>query len=138
LSEKVKILELELMKMRETFLSTELEKVLDRFQLLLSPAQRGVRTVRELSETLHLNERTLERVFPVYFGLHPKEYLRIQRVNEVCKLILVERKGLLQVACEKEFSDSSHLYKELKKFDLDTLISKNFAPAEFVATYLAS
>lgn len=77
----------------------------------------GALRVRDLLDEFHISERQFERRFLHAVGLSPQEYLRVKRFNEAVRLIKTGRfERLTDVACALNFSDQSHLIRDIKAF----------------------
>ncbi|MFT5286473.1 MAG: AraC-like DNA-binding protein [Planctomycetota bacterium] len=76
----------------------------------------GVYSVAQLSESLGVNRRALERLFRSEVGLSPKVFARIQRLQNV--LVHLDGKFIVpnwtQLALNHGFSDQSHLIREFR------------------------
>lgn len=83
--------------------------------------------VAELSEALHLSERTLERAFQERLGLSPRTFRRIQRLQRVLAGLGSGQAGsLAELAVESGYADHAHLTREFR-----ALMGR--APSEFRA-----
>ena len=100
--------------------------------------QQDLPLVQDLAKLTGYSERTLERHFPVYAGLSPKEYLRIRRINNVAKTVLVDKEDIYQAIVTNGFVDYSHLTKELHYFAYKEFTAKPFSHTDFVSSYLAA
>lgn len=90
-------------------------------------AQGGTLGVSELSEALHLSERTLERAFQERLGLTPRTFRRIQRLQRVLSgLRSGEAGSLAALAAASGYADHAHLTREFR-----ALMGR--APSEFRA-----
>jgi AraC-like DNA-binding protein len=139
LQQKCAIIERECFKKIDAFSYSQFDHWERFFSYINNPlADTTFFSVRELVERIGYSERTLERRFPLYFGLSPKEYLRIKRINSIAKNILVEKVDIYQAIITNNLVDYSHLIKELKHFDYPEFSSKPFAHTDFVSSYLAS
>lgn len=78
-------------------------------------AQGGMLGVAELSEALHLSERTLERAFQERLGMSPRTFRRIQRLQRVLsELRSGQASSLAALAAESGYADHAHLTRELR------------------------
>jgi AraC-like DNA-binding protein len=78
-------------------------------------AQGGMPSVAELSEALHLSERTLERAFQERLGMSPRTFRRIQRLQRVLSELRSGQAGsLAKLAAESGYADHAHLTRELR------------------------
>lgn len=74
-------------------------------------------TLREIQSSLHITERSLERIFRMYVGVSPKLFLRINRFQKAIADIRVDRFPLLtKIAHEQSYSDQSHFIREFREF----------------------
>lgn len=85
----------------------------------------GQVSVESLAETMHVSNRTLERIFKKNVGISPKAFLRIVRFNEVLRRLRreaaeskqpVKQESLLRIAFELGYYDHAHLTNEFKKY----------------------
>ncbi len=118
-------------------------KQIDRLTYLFSHLNKkylpeDIPSVQQLAQLTGYSERTLERHFPVYAGLSPKEYLRIKRFNNVAKTILVDKEDMYQAIAMNGLVDYSHLIKELTYFNYKEFTVQPFTNTDFIASYLAS
>ena len=73
--------------------------------------------VKDLLNTFHLSERQFERRFTQAVGLTPQTYLRVKRFNAAIHLIKTRRFArLTDVAAALNFTDQSHLIRDIKAF----------------------
>lgn len=100
--------------------------------------QQHLPSVQDLAKMTGYSERTLERHFPIYAGLSPKEYLRIRRINNVAKSVLVDKEDIYEAIVTNGFVDYSHLTKELHYFDYKDFTTKPFSHTDFISSYLAA
>lgn len=90
-------------------------------------ARDGTPSVTELSEALHLSERTLERAFQERLGLAPRTFRRIQRLQRVLAgLGSGQVSSLAELAAASGYADHAHLTREFR-----ALMGR--APSEFRA-----
>jgi AraC-like DNA-binding protein len=85
--------------------------------LRLIHQHRGVLQVKAVLDSVHLSERQFERRFTQTVGLSPHVYMRVKRFNEALRLIKTRQfERLTDVACALNFSDQSHLIRDIKAF----------------------
>lgn len=78
---------------------------------------KGLISVKELTQKLHITERTLQRQFAAYVGISPKQFAKIvqfqasidQLGDEVCS-------RLTEIVYENGYADQSHFIRSFKKF----------------------
>lgn len=77
----------------------------------------GAIHVKDVLDYVHLSERQFERRFTQTVGLSPHTYLRVKRFNAAIRLIKTRQFArLTDVAAALNFSDQSHLIREIKAF----------------------
>jgi AraC-like DNA-binding protein len=79
-------------------------------------ANRGMISVTEITATIGIGERQLERLFKKYIGLSPKFYTRIIRFSTIFQLIQQQDPGWAGLAYEAGFYDQSHFIRNFKAF----------------------
>jgi AraC-like DNA-binding protein len=85
--------------------------------LRLIHINRGGLRVKDLLRTFSISERQFERRFRQTVGLPPQAYLRVQRFNAAIRLIKTKRFArLADVAAALNFTDQSHLIRDIKAF----------------------
>lgn len=73
--------------------------------------------VKELSTSLIISERSLNRIFHKYIGLPPKTLCRIVRLNNVLKLCKNDNHiDFLLAAYNNGYFDQAHFIKDFKEF----------------------
>jgi AraC-like DNA-binding protein len=77
----------------------------------------GLAAIDRVTETLAVNERTLERRFQQKLGLSPKRFSRIIRFQNFLNAARTERSGsILDTALSFGYYDQAHLIREFKEF----------------------
>ncbi|MBO6522335.1 MAG: helix-turn-helix transcriptional regulator [Balneolaceae bacterium] len=76
----------------------------------------GVISVSELTSTLDVGERKLERLFNKYVGLSPKFYSRIIRFNYIFQVIQKKKLSWSEVAHLSGYYDQSHFISNFQEF----------------------
>ncbi len=77
----------------------------------------GILTVKELTDHLSINERTLQRAFNVIIGLSPKQYSRILRMNYLLKLLASGKViSWIELLHFGGYYDQMHFIKDFKAF----------------------
>ena len=80
-------------------------------------AGRGLASIDDVSRTLSVSARRLERRFQDRFGLTPKFFSRIVRFQNLLGVLREERKeNLLGTALSFGYYDQAHLIHEFKEF----------------------
>lgn len=75
----------------------------------------------QLSESIDLSQRQIERIFKLWLGMAPKYYQRILRVKKaICFLRLHKNKRLADVAQQFGFSDQAHMTREFSTIACNT------------------
>lgn len=78
---------------------------------------KGQGTVKDVSEELKVNRRSLERKLSESVGLSPKQLAKIVRMQGVLNsLLLAENPRFTDIAYEGEFYDQAHFIKDFKEF----------------------
>lgn len=69
----------------------------------------------QLSESIKMSQRQIERLFNTWLGMTPKHYQRIIRIKKViCFLRLHKKANLADVSLQFGFSDQSHMTREFR------------------------
>jgi len=69
----------------------------------------------ELSGSIELSQRQIERLFKLWMGMTPKHYQRILRIKKaICFLRLHKNINLVDVAQQFGFSDQAHMTREFR------------------------
>lgn len=69
----------------------------------------------QLSESVKLSQRQIERVFKLWLGMSPKHYQRILRVKKaICFIRLHKNVNLADAAHQFGFSDQAHMTREFR------------------------
>lgn len=79
-------------------------------------AQKGMISVADITDSIGISERQLERLFKKYIGLSPKFFARIIRFSTIFQLIQQEDPGWAGLAYESGFYDQSHFIRNFKAF----------------------
>jgi AraC-like DNA-binding protein len=78
---------------------------------------KGTKTVKELTEQLHITERTLQRQFIAYVGVSPKQFSKIIQfqfsLNQISEDSLVK---LTKIVYQSGYADQSHFIRDFKKY----------------------
>ncbi|WP_052273154.1 helix-turn-helix domain-containing protein [Flavihumibacter solisilvae] len=78
---------------------------------------KGKISVRELTETLHMTERTLQRNFIEHVGIPPKKFAKIIQFHSSFNQVTAESYSrLTDIVFENGFADQSHFIRDFKKF----------------------
>jgi AraC-like DNA-binding protein len=83
--------------------------------------------MKDLPNQVYISMRQLDRQFKEQFGISPKHYMRITRLNEVRRLLNNNFKmDLTSVAYDCGYSDQAHFINEFKSFtgELPTIFIK--------------
>jgi len=73
-------------------------------------------TIEGLADNAGIHPAHLIKTFKKYFRITPAEYMRQKKISLVCEELLLEKKSLIQIALEQNFSDQSHFNKFFKKY----------------------
>lgn len=76
----------------------------------------NVSSVSKIQQISGLTERGLERRFRREVGISPRDYLSIQRFNNISLLFSLKSESLLQAALSVGYYDQSHFIKYCKKY----------------------
>lgn len=69
----------------------------------------------QLSESIELSQRQIERIFKLWLGMTPKHYQRILRIKKAtCFLRKHKKVSLVDVAQQFGFSDQAHMTREFR------------------------
>ena len=79
----------------------------------------GAQPLSELTNSLEISERQLERLFKKYVGLSPKIYCRIIRFNRIFQLWKSGDQSWASLAYEAGYADQSHFIRNFKAFSGD-------------------
>ncbi len=80
-------------------------------------ASKGQLSVGELSETVNINRRQLERRFSEVIGLSPKQLAKIVRLQATLNAMLNENfDSFTTLAYENSYFDQAHFTKDFKEF----------------------
>jgi len=78
---------------------------------------KGQIRINELSNSIFMTERTLERNFMSYVGLSPKQFSKIIQFQfSINKLTKSAYDSLLEIGLDSGFSDQSHFIRTFKKY----------------------
>lgn len=79
--------------------------------------QDGLLHIDELTEQVYISPRQLQRAFREQYGLTPKQYMRLARLNAVQRYLQGrEQVNLTEVAYRHGFADQSHFIREFRRF----------------------
>jgi AraC-like DNA-binding protein len=79
-------------------------------------AANGMLSVSDITSTLFVTERQLERIFKTSIGLSPKFYCRIIRFNHIFQYMQKENTKWADVFYNAGFYDQSHFIRNFKAF----------------------
>lgn len=113
----------EIVNKMDTFLLSIMQPfnqpILTKAVLLLSDEEQAV-AVGKLEKELHVDRKTLQRLFLKYTGFTPVNFKRIARFRNAMKLCKDTDKNLTEIAYQTQFADQSHFIKELKALTSDS------------------
>lgn len=79
--------------------------------------RKGSIVMDELSDEVCISRRQLEREFSNKLGITPKQYMRLSRVNEVHRQLVIKNElNLLDVSYFCGYADQAHFIREFKSF----------------------
>ena len=78
--------------------------------------ENGMLTVHDITSTLYVSERQLQRIFKFYVGLSPKYYCRIIRFNYIFQCFQQGRSSWADVFYQAGYYDQSHFTRNFKSF----------------------
>lgn len=78
--------------------------------------ENGMLSVHDITTTLFVSERQLQRVFKHYIGLTPKYYCRIIRFNYIFQCLQKDRSTWGDVFYQAGYYDQSHFIRNFKAF----------------------
>lgn len=94
---------------------------LDFINVIPDPLEKALKCIEQdeapwqLSESIELSQRQIERLFKFWLGMAPKHYQRILRVNKaICFLRLHKNVNLADTAQQFGFSDQAHMTREFR------------------------
>lgn len=73
-------------------------------------------SIRELSNSVFVCERQLQRGFKTMLGLSPKQYQRIVRFHQAMKMAKDGNSSWSEIALELGYSDQSHFIRDCRAF----------------------
>lgn len=76
----------------------------------------GMSTFREVSATIPISDRQLQRSFKHQYGITVSDYMRLSRMNAVQNYLQVGNQNLTEMAYDLEFTDQSHFIREFKHY----------------------
>lgn len=78
---------------------------------------KGQLSIDELSESVNISKRQLERKFSAIIGVSPKQLAKIVRLQATLKMLLKDDfKNFTTIAHENNYYDQAHFIKEFKEF----------------------
>lgn len=87
------------------------------FGLKIIQEKRGVLSVKELSDQLNSNYKSLDRWFQQNIGLSPKRFMKITRFkNILAELEQQEKTDWMDLVTKYGFHDQSHFIREFQEF----------------------
>lgn len=73
-------------------------------------------SVTEISEDLNMHQRSVERYFSTHFGMCPKDYIRIRRLNKACELLSKYPEiSISEIISDCHYYDQSHFIREFRQ-----------------------
>ncbi|MFN3754012.1 DUF6597 domain-containing transcriptional factor [Flavobacterium sp.] len=91
---------------------------------------KGQLSIDELSESMKINRRMLERKFASVIGVSPKQLAKIVRLQTTLKMVLKnDFKSFTEIALDNHYYDQAHFIKEFREFT-------GVSPKEFYAENL--
>jgi len=73
------------------------------------------KTIGQITESVELSQRQIERIFQLWLGMPPKYYQRILRVKKVIYFLRLNRNiSLADAAQQFGFSDQAHMTREFQ------------------------
>lgn len=77
----------------------------------------GKISVKALAQQLHLNERSLQRLFMEYVGLPPKQFAKIVQFQQAFSQVSDEAfDTLTEIVFENGYADQSHFIRNFRRF----------------------
>lgn len=89
-------------------------KTYDAVDLIIE--KKGLLSIGQITESVGISERQLERLFKRVVGLTPKRFCRIIRFAHIFKLVESGDVGWAKIALDSGFFDQSHFIKDFKAF----------------------
>ena len=77
---------------------------------------RGVLTPEQLAKETCISPRQLQRSFKAVYGITPRDYIRLARINTIHNYMLAGNQNLSSLSYEMNFADQSHFIKEYRTF----------------------
>ncbi|MEZ4740843.1 MAG: helix-turn-helix transcriptional regulator, partial [Bdellovibrionota bacterium] len=109
----------------ENAISSMLKNISNTDSRIVAAISNSHLNVEELSASLGVSRQHLRRLFNQYVGLSPKQYFRVQRVNNLIRQVSKNASlpgGWAWIAQECGFTDQSHLIKDFKSISGETPI----------------
>jgi AraC-like DNA-binding protein len=89
--------------------------IMDAIELIIK--NNGKVSVKELTETLNITERTLQRNFVEHVGIPPKKFAKIIQFYSSFNQVTADSwSRLTDIVYENGFADQSHFIRDFKKF----------------------
>ena len=99
------------------------DKNLDFTKVIPAPLKKALmhidqdETLGQLSASIDLSQRQIERIFKLWLEMTPKHYQRILRVKKTISFLRTHKKAnLADVAHQFGFSDQAHMTREFRTF----------------------
>lgn len=78
---------------------------------------KGVISIKQLRDSLHVTERTFERHFATHIGISPKKFAQIVKFQVSLNQLTTEDRHLMSdIVYENGFADQSHFIRTFRKF----------------------
>lgn len=78
--------------------------------------EKGIASVSDIANSVHISQRQLQRLFKTRIGISPKDYCKIVRVNNYIDFILNKDTSVdwMDLVVEFNYNDQPHLINEVK------------------------
>ena len=89
----------------------------NRMAAVIHSVEYGQKNISELADTACFGYKQFKRIFTENIGINPKEYLRVNRFQKTSYMMQIQpNTTLTELANECNYSDKSHLIRELREF----------------------
>ncbi|MFV0418857.1 MAG: DUF6597 domain-containing transcriptional factor [Dysgonomonas sp.] len=88
-----------------------------RMSAVIHSVNNGQKDILELADTACFGYKQFKRIFAENIGINPKDYLRVNRFQKASHIMQIRpQTTLTELASECNYTDKSHLIRELREF----------------------